>query len=180
VATVNNIEHGRTYSFMTTLSPNSTFWIDFGYSYMDMYTQTEICFPDTGSTIFTTPCPVAASPSPLGTLSYYASRDNYAYVNVMWKPQKRVTAVVGYGGTIVRGDTTFLNPLTPTGTLDFDYLKPFASLAFDIYTNLTYKTAWNYYGYDNRGGVANPVGLAPLPSQGFNGSNLTFSFRYSF
>ena len=97
----------------------------------------------------------------------------------MWKPHKRVTALLGYGGSIIRGNTTFLNPLTPTGTLDFDYIKPFASLALDIYRGLSYKTAWNYYNYNDRG-VANPTGLAPLPSQDFNGNNITFSFRYAF
>ena len=185
VFTVNNIEHARTYSFAATLSPKPTLWFDFGYSYMDVYTQTEICFVDTGSTVFTaasSPCPVPASVAAgvtLGTLSYYASRDNYAYGNLMWKPQKRVTAMVGYGGSVVRGKTTFLNPLTPTGTLDFNYLKPSASLMFDIYKGVAYKTAWNYFGYNNRG-VANPVGLAPLPSPNFDGSNVTFSFLYAF
>ena len=83
---VNNMEHGRTYSFVATLSPNAKLWVDFGYNYMDIYTQTEICFPDTGSTVFTTPCPVPGASSPLGTLSSYSSQDNYAYGDVMWKP----------------------------------------------------------------------------------------------
>ena len=179
VATVNNLEHGRSYSFVTTLAPNARLWVDFGYSYTDNYTQTEICFPDTGSIIFTTPCPIAGASSPLGTLSIYSSMDHYAFGDLMWKPYKRVTAMFGYGGSIVRGNTTFLNPLTPTGTLDFNYLKPYASLAFDIYGGLSYKTAWNYYGYNDRG-VANPPGLAPLPLQDFNGSNATFSVRYDF
>jgi hypothetical protein len=179
VAMVNNIEHDRTYSVVATFSPKSSLYVDVGYNYMDIYTQTEICFPDTGSTIFTTPCPIAGASSPLETLSFYSSRDNYAYGDVMWKPHKRVTVMAGYGGSIVRGDTTFLNPLTPTGTLDFNYIKPFASLAFDVYRGLIYKTAWNYYGYNDHG-VANPAGLAALPSQDFNGNNVTFSFRYSF
>jgi len=98
---------------------------------------------------------------------------------MMWKPYKRVTAMLGYSGTIVRGNTTFLNPLTPTGTLDFNYLKPSASLAFDLYKGLTYKTSWNYYGYNDHG-VANPVGLAPIPSQNFDGNIATFSLRYLF
>jgi hypothetical protein len=49
----------------------------------------------------------------------------------------------------------------------------------DIYRGLSYKTAWNYYNYNDRG-VANPTGLAPLLSQDFNGNNITFSFRYAF
>jgi hypothetical protein len=179
VSMVNNLEHGRTYGFVATLARNSKLFVDFGFNYMDVFTQTEICFPDTGSTIFTTACPIVGASSPLGTLSSYSSNDYYAYGDVMWKPFKRVTAMLGYAGSIVRGNTTFLNPLTPTGTLDFNYVKPLASLAFDIYKGLAYKTAWNYYGYNDRG-VANPAGLAPLPLQDFNGSNLTFSFRYAF
>ena len=178
VFTVNNIEHGRTYSLGAVLSPRSDFNVDLGYSYMDVYTQTEICFPDS-SALFTQACPVANASSPLGTLSFYASRDNYAYADVMWKPQKRVTALVGYLGSIVRGSTTFLNPLSPTGTLDFDYLTPYASITFDIYKGVSYRTAWNYYGYNDHG-IANPAGLAPLPSQNFNGNNVTFVLRYAF
>jgi hypothetical protein len=177
VFTVDNIEHARVYSFVTTLSAKSNLWVDFGYHYMDIYTQTEICFDDTGSTVFTSACPVTGATGNLGTLSFYASTDHYAYGDVMWKPVKRVTAMIGYAGTIARGTTTLLNPLTPTGTLDFNYLKPQASLAVDIYKGVTYKTAWNYYGYDDHG-VANPVGLAPLPLQNFNGSNITFSLLY--
>jgi hypothetical protein len=179
VSMVNNLEHGRTYSFMTTLSPGANLWVDFGYHFMDVFTQTEICFADTGSTVFTTACPIPLSTGPLGTLSFYSSKDHYAYADVMWKPVKRVTAMFGYNGSIVRGNTTFLNPLQPTGTLDFNYLKPFVSLAIDIRKDLTYKTAWNYFGYNDRG-IANPIGLAPIPAQDFNGSNITFSLKYRY
>jgi hypothetical protein len=178
VYTVNNIEHARTYSVNTALSPRTDFTVDLGYGYMDVYTQTEICFPDS-SPLFTQPCPVAASPSPLGSLSFYTSRDNYAYADVMFKPHKRVTALLGYSGSIVRGSTTFLNPLSPTGTLDFNYLMPYASLTFDIYKGVSYRTAWNYYGYQNYG-INNPLGLVPLPSENFNGNNVTFVLRYAF
>jgi hypothetical protein len=176
---VNNIEHARAYGFVTTLSPNAKLFVDFGFNYMDIYTQTYICFPDTGSTIFTAPCSIPGASSPLGTLSFYSSKDYYAFGDVMWKPYKRVTAMLGYAGSIVRGNTTFLSALAPTGTLDFNYLKPLVSLSFDLYKGLSYKTAWNYYGYNDKG-IANPAGLAPLPSQDFNGSNVTFSFRYAF
>jgi hypothetical protein len=179
VSMVNNIEHARAYGFVTTLSPNAKLFVDFGFNYMDIYTQTYICFPDTGSTIFTAPCSIPGASSPLGTLSFYSSKDYYAFGDVMWKPYKRVTAMLGYAGSIVRGNTTFLSALAPTGTLDFNYLKPLVSLSFDLYKGLSYKTAWNYYGYNDKG-IANPAGLAPLPSQDFNGSNVTFSFRYAF
>lgn len=179
VFTVNNLEHGRTYSFGATLAPNARLWVDFGYSYTDISTQTEICFAEPGSAVFTTPCPVAGATGPLGALAFYTNADHYAYGDMMWKPYKRITAALGYSGTIARGNTLFLNALQPTGPLDFNYVKPSASLMIDLYKGVSYKTAWNYYGYNDHG-VANPVGLAALPLQDFNGNNITFSLRYSF
>jgi hypothetical protein len=182
VTFVNNLEHGRTYSFMTSLAPSSSLWVDFGFHYMDIFSQTAICLADSGATsiLFSSPCLVPGNTGgALSTLSFYASKDYYAYGDVMWKPHKRVTALIGYAGSIVRGNTTFVNLLQPTGTLDFNYLKPFASLSIDIYKGVSYKTAWNYYGYNDHG-IANPVLLAPLPLQDFNGSNLTFSLKYAF
>ena len=179
VSMVNDLEHGRVFSFATTLAPNSKLWVDFGYHFMDISMQTYICFPDTGSTIFTVPCTISGATSPLGTLGLYTNRDHYAYGDVMWKPFKRVTAMLGYSGSIVRGNTTFLNKLQPTGPLDFNYIRPFVSLEVGLYRGMSYKTAWNYYGYNDQG-VANPVGLALLPLQDFNGSNVTFSLKYSF
>jgi hypothetical protein len=146
---------------------------------MDIFMQTEICFADTGSTVFTAPCPVTGATGPLGTLGLYTSRDHYAYGDVMWKPYKRVTALLGYSGSIVRGNATMLNKLQPTGPLDFNYLRPFVSLEVLLYKGVSYKTAWSYFGYNDQG-VANPVGLALLPLQDFNGSNVTFSLKYSF
>ena len=70
VFTVNNLEHDRTYSFVTTLSVSPRLSVDFGYHYTSIFTQSEVCFADPGSTVFTTPCPVAGASSPLGALSF--------------------------------------------------------------------------------------------------------------
>lgn len=200
VATVANLEHDRMYSFTTMLAPNPRLAISFGYNYWDVYTQAEICFnystsytnppPATGTTVFstsppgvsTTACPIVGASvgaAGVGTLSTYASNDHFAHADLMWKPTKRVTAVLGYGGSFVRGSTTFLNPLTPSGTLDYNYLTPYGSVTVDIYKGFSYKAAWNYYGF-NEEGTTNPFGLAAIPSQNFNGSNATFSVRYAF
>lgn len=196
VLTVNSLEHDRSYSFSALLMANQKLAVDFGYNYWDVYTQSLICFaysitsssPTTTVSAFPpgvpqlptgTACPITGSPSPLGALSTYSSTDNFAHASVMWKTTKRVTATLGYGGSFVRGNTIFLNPLTPSGTLDYDYQRPYASLAINIYQGLTYKMAWNYYGFEEAG-VTSPFGLAPIALQNFNGSNATFSFRYSF
>jgi hypothetical protein len=200
VTTVNNLEHDRSYSFATMLMANRNLSVDFGYNYWEVYTQSEICFnysitylnptpPPTTLPVSTsppgvntTPCPIAGAsvgPSGLGTLSTYKSKDHFAHAAVLWKPMKRVTTAVAYAGSFVRGNTIFLNPLTPSGTLSFNYQQPYASIAIDIYRGFSFKVAWNYYGY-NETGVTNPFGLAGIQLQDFNGSNATFSFRYAF
>jgi len=196
---VANIEHDNSYSFTTTLMPNPHFSISFGYNYWNVYTQADICFnysitytnpaggtlpvstspPGVATTI---PCPIAGASvgaAGLGALSTYTSKDNFVHADVLWKPARRVSAAIGYGGSFVRGNTIFLNPLAPDGMLNFDYQMPYASVTIDIYKGFSYKTAWNYYGF-NQEGNTNPFGLAAIPSQDFNGNTFTFSFRYAF
>jgi hypothetical protein len=199
VATVDNLEHDRSYSFGTILTASPRLSVDFGYNYWDVYTQALICFaysitsanpvpPPTNVTDSTFPpgvptgpaCPATAGgASVLGATSSYASTDHFAHAAVIWKPMKRVTTVVGYGGSFVRGSTIFLNPLTPSGTLDFNYQRPYVSITIDVYRGLSYKMSWNYFGFTQVGNTS-PFGLAAIQSPSFNGSNATFSFRYSF
>jgi hypothetical protein len=196
VSTVNDLEHDRSYGFSAMFIPNQRLSVDFGYNYWNVYTQTLVCFaysitsatPTTTVSAFPpgvpelptgTACPITGASSPLGALSTYNSADHFAHAAVMWKPAKRMTAMVGYGGSFVRGNSIFLNPLTPSGTLDYDYQRPYASVAIDVYRGFAYKMAWNYYGFNETGNTS-PFGLAAIPSQDFNGSNATFSFRYAF
>jgi hypothetical protein len=200
VSTVDNLEHDRAYSFTTMLAPSQRISVGFGYNYWDVYSQSDICFnysisytnptPPPGTLpvstsppgVATEPCPIpgaSVGPSGLGALSTYASKDHYAHADVIWKVSKTVTASLGYAGTIVRGNTIFLNPLAPTGTLDYNYQMPYGSILVNVYKGLSYKMAWNYFGF-NEEGVTNPFGLAAIPLQDFNANNVTFSFRYSF
>jgi hypothetical protein len=200
VETVNNLEHDRSYSFTTMLVPNQRLAIDFGYNYWNVYTQSDICFnysitytnpapPPTTLPAFTSPPGVATTACPipgasvgaagLGTLSTYASTDHFVHGGVMWKPTKRVRVALGYAGSFVRGSTIYLNPLTPSGTLDYDYQGPYGSVAIDVYRGFSYKVAWNYYGFNEKGSTS-PFGLAAIPLQDFNGNTVTFSFRYAF
>ncbi len=201
VSAVDNLEHDHSYSFATILTANPRLSVDFGYNYWDVYTQSLICFPYSTSAANPAPppatlpvstfppgvpmlptgtaCPITAASSPLGVLSTYSSTDHFAHAALMWKPTKRVTTMVGYSGSFVRGNTIFLNPLTPSGTLDFNYQRPYASLAIDVGRGLTYKMSWNYYGFNETSNTS-PFGLAAIQLQDFNGSNATFSIRYSF
>jgi hypothetical protein len=201
VTDVNNLEHDRSYSFATTLTANPRLSVDFGYNYWTVYSQTLVCFaystsvatvgPPAGTLPVSTfppgvpmlptgaACPIAGASSPLGALSTYSSNDNFVHAGMIWKPAKRLTAMLGYASSFVRGNTIFLNPLTPSGTLDFNYQKPYASIVIDVYKGLSYKMAWDYYGFNETGNTS-PFGLAPIASTDFDGSNATFSIRYAF
>ena len=203
VATVNDIEHGRTYSFVTTLMPDSKLSFNLGYNYTDIYLQADICYfygfaPPIPPTMA---CPTdPADFNALGALSSYSSQQHFAYFDVLWKPIKRVTAIVGYAGTFVRGNEILsngavieppLNSLQPAGTLAFNYQKPYVTLIVDLYKGFSYRTTWNYYGFNGKGPSPNNVpGLAFAPNlippasafnaEDFNGSTVTFAFRYAF
>jgi len=56
---------------------------------------------------------------------------------------------------------------------------PYASLTVDLYKGLSYKTIWNYYGF-NENANTSPFGLATIPLQDFNGNTATLILRYSF
>ena len=181
-ANINALEHGRTYSFGTTLAPNSSFAFSLGYNYTDLYMQSQICMRDTGFGIAPYgPCPFFSGTAAitLGAMSFYSNKQHYAYADVMWMPVKRVTASLGYSGTFTGGDSLFLNPRILPGTLAFNYQKPFLALIINLYKGLSYKSTWNYYGYNLKTPLVVP-GLQPIGSEDFNGSTATFAARYSF
>jgi hypothetical protein len=205
VFTVNDLEHDRNYSFTTTLAPNPKLAVDFGYTYMDFYTNIDVCYASGVAAQPTTPCPIVDGASPFGAQSIYSSTDHFFFADMMWKPYKRVTVMLGYAGNFTRGYSNFfnqpqfapppvptlspviINAVTPTGTLNFNYLKPYGSIAVDIFKGLTYKVAWNYYGFNEKGSpdpIAFPqvpgVGLSAIGGRDFNGSTATFSLRYAF
>jgi hypothetical protein len=184
VSTVNDLEHGRSYSFATTFMPNAKLSFDLGYTYTDIYNQAQICYYQNAFG----PPPATQCPTSLGYvppavpgLGAYSSKQHFAYGNVMWKATKRVTTTIGYVGTFVGGSTTAIDPLQVPGTLAFNYLKPYATVIFDVYKGLSYRMTWNYYGYNGKGLASNAIpGLAAIPAQDFNGSTAEFAFRYAF
>jgi hypothetical protein len=121
-----------------------------------------------------------APPAVLG-LGAYSSKQEFAYGDIMWKPAKRLTATVGYVGTFVGGNTLAIDPLQVPGTLAFNYQKPYVTVILELYKGLTYRTTWNYYGYNGKGPESNSIaGLAIIPTQDFNGSTAEFALRYAF
>ena len=180
------LDHLRTYSFGTMFMPTESFSFDLGYNYTYISKQSYFCFretiPSPGVPAGTYPaCAYFSGTTAItwGTTGFYTNQQHFAYGDVMWKPMKRITAGLGYMGTFTGGTTLFLNPRQPGGTLAFNYQKPFASFQIDLYKGLSYKMAWNYYGYNLKTPTALPL-LQPIGSQDFNGSNGMFSVRYTF
>jgi len=201
VFTVNDREHDRNYSFTTTLTPISKLAIDFGYTYFDFFTTIDVCYASGVAGQPTTLCPIInPGDSTLGATSRYSSTDHFVFADMMWKVYKRVSASLGFAGNFTRGYSNYfnqpqfgasaggpapefapvvINEKTPSGTLNFNYLKPYASIAVDIYKGLGCKFAWNYYGFNEKG-PPDPATLSPIGSRDFNGNTATFSLRYSF
>ena len=101
VSTVNDIEHSRSYSFVTTFMPKSKLFFDLGYTYTDIYNQAEICYYDNAfgppptsaaKLVWATPRPqfLAWGRIPAGNIFCMATSCG----NLC----QRVTASVGYAG----------------------------------------------------------------------------------
>ena len=184
VSTVNDLEHGRTYSFVTTFLPKSKLSFDLGYNYTGIYTQAQICYYNNAfGPPPATQCPASLgyAPPAVPGVGSYSSDQHFLYGDIMWKPVRRLTTTVGYAGTFVSGSTTAIYAPQPTGTLAFNYQKPFVTAIFDLHKGLSYRMTWNYYGYNGKGLVPYAIpGLAAIPSEDFNGSTTEFALRYAF
>jgi hypothetical protein len=192
VTEVQNKDHNRSYSLSTTFMPNGRFTFDIFYNYNDVYTQALVCY-----TVGFGPlpkgaaaCPIADSPVPVAAITTYSSKTDFASADMMVKPVKPLSFTLGYSGSFVRGTPSwfnplssysvpFLNALTPYGPLRFNYQTPYVTMNWNVYKGISYVASWNYYGYNSRGNN-NPVGLAPLGTQDFNGNSMTMSAQYSF
>lgn len=167
---INNLQHNRSYAFNATLAPVATDWgFDLSYDYSDIFSQTNICFVAT---------PVPADVLSCGTpflqgLSIYTELAHYGGASLYFRPVRRVRAAVGYTITSTSGNTLILNPIAPTGPLNYNYHLPTANISIQLSKNLQYKTGWNYYDYNEKS-LPGPT----LPRD-FRGNVFTLSLRYS-
>jgi hypothetical protein len=159
-------------------------FFNLGYTYTDIYTQTQICYYQNAfGPPPTSQCPASLgyTPPAMAGLGAYSSKQHFVYADIMWKPVPRLTTGVGYAGTFVGGNTLAIDPLQVPGTLAFNYQKPYARAIFDMYKGLSYRMTWAYYGYNGKGQPSNAIqGLAPIPIPDFNGSTVEFALRYAF
>jgi len=183
VAFVGNIQHNRNYGASISLEPTERFDVDFGYEYSDVFSMSNICYASSAVPTPSTPCPLSGGGPTLG-ISEYSEKTNFGYVNLLFKPVKRVTATLGYALNSVNGNAPVidpatglpvtLNPLTPTGPLHYNYHKPYASVAVAFHRDFTWRAAWGYYEY-NEIAVPDPTG-----PRSFHANLVDLTLRYAF
>src|SRR5215813_194330 len=167
-------EHDRNYGFAVGLNPNQRFRVDFGYNYDDIFSTTNICYVigatvPAGSTLCNARTPF------LSGISLYVNKINFGYANFTFRPIKRVTTSLGYSLTSSSGDNTILSPVPNTlGPLGINFHKPFALIDFELARGFSWRTAWNYYDYNEK----SSPGF--LPPRDFQSNSATLSVRYAF
>jgi hypothetical protein len=183
VALVGNIQHNRNYGASVSLEPNERFDVDFGYEYSDVFSMSDICYASSAVPTTSTPCPLSGGGPTLG-ISEYSEKTKFGYANLIFKPARRVTATLGYAVNSANGNapvidpTTGLpvtvNPLTPSGPLDYNYHKPYAGVALAFHKDLTWRVAWGYYEYEEN---ATPDPTGP---RSFHANLVDLTLRYAF
>jgi len=82
-------------------------------------------------------------------MSFYSNKQHFAYADVMWKPVNRVTASLGYPEPLPEATHCSESAKCWGGTW-LQLSENFRALTIDLFQSLSYKTTWNYYGYNLR------------------------------
>jgi hypothetical protein len=180
------VAHNQNYGLTASLAPRERFGLDLAYNFNSVIQNALICFNDTPPTGVTLPfvsgattgtgtfCTTNDPANPLLNTSYYTNHTNFGMAAIRFKPEKRVTANVGYSITSVDGSTPQFNYLQPLGSLQYKYQQPVANLSVDIGHKLSYNMGWNYYQY------AEGSFVGPTAPRYFHANTVTESLRYSF
>jgi hypothetical protein len=182
-AQVQYVGHNQNYGLTASLAPRERFGLDLAYNFNSVIQNALICFNDTPPAGVILPFVTNANNNNCGgndtsnnlmANSYYTNHTNFGMVAIRFKPEKRVTANLGYSITSVDGSIPQFNILQPLGSLQYKYQQPVANLSVDLGHKLAWNTGWNYYQY-NEGSFVGPT--AP---RYFHANSLTESLRYAF
>jgi hypothetical protein len=108
------------------------------YNFNSVIQNALICFNDTPPAGVTLPfvtgannnnCAGNDTANNLTANSYYTNHTNFGMAAIRFKPEKRVTANVGYSITSVDGSIPQFNILQPLGSLQYKYQQPVANLS---------------------------------------------------
>jgi hypothetical protein len=178
------VGHNQNYGLTASLAPRERIGLDLAYNFNSVIQNALICFNDTPPTGVTLPFVTGANPNgfcktdesanPLLANSYYTNHTNFGMTAIRFKPEKRVTANVGYSITSVDGSIPQFNVLQPLGSLQYKYQQPVANLSVDLGHKLAWTMGWNYYQY----GEGSFVG--PTAPRYFHANTVTESLHYAF
>lgn len=169
---IGGLGHNRSFALSGAFAPPDAKWgIDLSYDYNDIFSQINICFVATPNLV--APGAISCGTPFLSGLSTYTNISQFGAGSLILKPWKKLTLGTGYAVTSTSGNTLILNPFAPTGPLAFNYHLPTASIAFAASEKLTFKSGWNYYGYNEK---SDP---GPTLPRDFRGNMFSMSVRYT-
>ncbi|MGO9405592.1 MAG: hypothetical protein ACLPVW_19215 [Terriglobales bacterium] len=192
------VGHNQNYGVTASLAPRERFGLDLAYNFNSVMQNALICFNDTppagvtlpfvtgatspvnycGNTLNTSGAKVLSS-DPLLNNSYYDNHTHFGMTAIRFRPEKRVTANLGYSITSVDGSTPQFNILQPLGSLQYKYSQPVANLNVDLGHKFAYNLGWNYSQY-NEGSAAEGSFVGPTAPRYFHANSVTDSLRYTF
>lgn len=169
---VDNLEHDRRIGFTLTALPRKALSIDLSYQYEDLRARTLICVSSSN-------LPPGAVACPMGTAlfaqtAFYDAQTHFAQAAAAWHPHKRVTANLGYTLTSQNGDNIFLNPLSPPGSLRYNWHQPAGAVSVLLNRGWTFRGEWGYHDYNEKGLAG------PTAAREFHGNVGTLILRYAF
>jgi hypothetical protein len=176
VQLVNHLDHSRSLGLGASLMPNVHYGLDLNYAYVDVFSQTTLCF-------VATPAPIGAIGIPAGTgcgtniylgTGRYDAPTQFGSIGVILAPVKQLSSSLGYRMSAVNGTEEFLNPRQVPGSLQSQYQTPYVNVAWTVHPGWIWRGDWNYYGY----GEGGPVG--PTSPRTFHGNVYTISMHYEF
>ena len=175
VAFVHHMDHSRAFAAGADLTPNEHYGVEFGYGYTSLFTQTDECYASTpAGPVTTTSAACIANGTPYYSPGYFSAPTQYGSIGLMLMPAKRLRTSAGYRMSAVDGTATMINPRQVPGSLQSQYQSPYASVAWMVHKNWTWKGDWNYYGY----GEGTPIG--PTLPRSFRGNVYTVAMHYEF
>jgi hypothetical protein len=177
------VGHNQNYGLTASLAPRERFGMDVAYNFNSVIQNALICFNDTPPAGVILPFVANATNNNCGgndtannlmAGSYYTNHTHFGMASIRFKPEKRLTANVGYSITSVDGSVPQFNVLQPLGSVQYKYSQPVANLSVDLGHKLAWNMGWNYYQY----GEGSFVG--PTAPRYFHANSLTESLRYAF
>jgi hypothetical protein len=175
---VNHKEHNYDISFAAQVIPTESLSLDFNFAHDDVYSVTDICYassaPPAGATNAGTCLNTAdGDQNPYLGNGYYSAPVTFFIGSFSYAPTKYLHMGGGVRLNDLNGSAEMLSPYQVPGSLQSNYLTPFADLSINIARQWSWHGDWNRYHYNESG----PAGPAP---RDFNGDVFTLGVKYAF